>query len=445
MTVETASHDAAQDLEDAYVYAYPLMLMDTIRDVVTNTEQPTSEGAPLNQLFHSRDLATSAMTSLTRPNVDTLYSQAYIDLGDEPYLLFKPETDLYTSIQPFDGYSNNPAVLGSGGVGGSGAVTYAFTGPRFDGALPDDVIEVPIPTDFLWLLLRVRCFGPDDVEAPRAVQDAIDLYPLSQHGGPHTYPRGTHTPELDHIPLDHLRQLKAADYFARFNELAALNPGAPEDQPALERFAKLGIGAGLDFDLLALPESVQERARELPGFLDGSKVNKDRRITTVAGWFYLDSTVGNFGTNYVYRAVIAHRGFANPVDVTAYPSTAVDAAGKQLTGTKSYKLHFEPGQLPPFGEWGWWSVTAYSIPGQLFDNELNRYAIDDSHDLTFNEDGSLDIWIGEKSPGADRERNWLPVSPEDYMITMRIYFPDASVTSHEWLPPQITELGDAQL
>ncbi|MET4046823.1 MULTISPECIES: DUF1214 domain-containing protein [unclassified Rhodococcus (in: high G+C Gram-positive bacteria)] len=438
MAVENMSSDAAQDLEDAYVYAYPLVLMDTIRAMVTNTETPTADRAPLNQLFHSRDLATPALHSLTRPNVDTLYSQAYLDLGEEPYLLFKPETDRYCSIQPFDGYSNTPAVLGTGGVGGNDAVTYALIGPRFDGALPENVIPVPVSTDFVWLLLRVRCFGPPDLEEPRKIQDSMDLYPLSQHGEEHTYPRGSYTPDLDYVPVQHLQKMDACEYFDRFNSLVASNPGAPEDQPALDRFAALGIGAGLTFDPASLPKSVQERAGQLPGFMGSSKVNESRRMTAIDGWIYLDESIGNFGTKYLYRARIAHGGFANPVDVTAYPSTQVDSGGEPLTGTKTYNLHFEPGQLPPYGDWGWWSLTAYSASGQLFDNELDRYAIDDSQDLTLNDDGSLDLWISATNPGRGRERNWLPVRPENFGITLRIYFPHVSVNTHDWMPPKVT-------
>lgn len=440
MTAKMDADEAAQTLEDAYIYAYPLVLLDTVRDMVTNTEFPTTERAPLNQLFHSREPSTPALASLTRPNVDTLYSQTYIDLGNEPYLLFKPATDRYCTIQPFDGYSNTPIVLGTGAVGGNSEVTYALTGPRFNGVLPDDVIPVAMPTDLVWLLLRIRCFGPHDVEEPHRIQDSLDLYPLSQHGGVHTYPQGSYTPDHDYLPVDHVQKMSTKEYFDRFNKLAIHNPGSAEDRPALERFAQVGVGAGLDFDRESLPEAGRERADTLPGLMSGDTVNKNRRLTKVAGWTYLDKSVGNFGTNYLYRAAIAHGGFANPVEITAYPSTLVDSSGEPLVGSKSYSIHFEPGQLPPFLEGGWWSITPYTMAGKLIDNELDRYAIDDSQQLLVNADGSLDVWVSAENPGPDRERNWLPVCPENFGITIRIYLPHESVTEHEWMPPRITEL-----
>lgn len=433
------STDDLHDVEQAYLYAYPLVLMDTIRALVTNTETPTETRAPLGQLFHARSMADSSTRSLTRPNVDTLYSQAYLDLGSEPMLLYKPATDRYCSVQLYDGYSNNPAVLGTGGIGGNEETVYALTGPRFTGALPEGVTEVPISTDFVWLLLRFRCTPvPAEVAQAHRIQDQIDLYPLSQHGGEHRYPRGSYDPSVDYRPVDHVGAMDIEDYFNRFNTLAVTNPGTEEDRPALERFARLGIGPGLTFSLASLPEETRARAESLSGFMDGPRVYDVSRITDVGGWMYLDDSIGRFGTDYLYRARIAHRGFANPVDITAYPSTQYDSDRVQLTGTRTYRLHFPAGTLPPHREWGWWSLTAYSLDGRLFTNDLGRYVIDDATDLRFDDDGSLDLWISATDPGPEHRANWLPVESADFLLTMRIYFPTAAVGDHTWQPPAVT-------
>src|SRR5699024_5050426 len=194
-----------------------------------------------------------------------------------------------------------------------------LTGPRFAGALPEGVTAVPIATDFVWLLLRFRCApDADDVAQAHRIQDAIDLYPLSQHGGEHHYPAGTHDRSIDYRPVDHVGAMDIEDYFNRFNTLAVTNPGAAEDRPALARFARLGIGPGLTSSLAALPAAARARAESLTGFMDGPRVYDVSRTTDVNGWMYLDDSIGRFGTDYQYRARIAHRGFANPVDITAY-------------------------------------------------------------------------------------------------------------------------------
>ncbi|MGW9426121.1 DUF1214 domain-containing protein, partial [Streptomyces koyangensis] len=265
----------------------------------------------------------------------------------------------------------------------------------------------------------------------------MDLYPLSQHGHPHTYPRGSYSPASDYVPVEQVGNMDAATYFRRFNALAVRNPGSADDRPELERFAALGVGPGLEFAVEALPEAAQRRAKELPGLMDSARIHAIRRAIVVAGWTYLDSAVGRFGTDYVYRARIAHRGFANPVDVTAYPSIFADADGEPLTGARSYVLHFPPGQLPPYHDGGWWSITAYTESGRLIANDLNRYTVDDSMPLVRNADGSLDVWISADAPDPARVRNWLPVCSDGFGLTMRIYLPHNAVTTHEWTPPPV--------
>ena len=217
-------------LERAYLYAYPLVLMGVIKDRTTNVVVPDAEHAPINQLFHAQALATPDMVSLTRPNVDTVYSQAYLDLGAEPILLYKPATDRYCSIQTFDGYSNTPVVLGTGGVGGSDTATYAFVGPFWSGELPQGVTKVSMPTNFVWLLLRTKCFGVDDLPGVREVQQGMRMYPLSAHaldeGAGYACPKGSYDPAYDYVPLEFMQRLSVQDFFTRFNGLASGNPGA---------------------------------------------------------------------------------------------------------------------------------------------------------------------------------------------------------------------------
>lgn len=427
-------------LERAYLYAYPLVLMGVIKDRTTNVVVPDAEHAPINQLFHAQALATPDMVSLTRPNVDTVYSQAYLDLGAEPILLYKPATDRYCSIQTFDGYSNTPVVLGTGGVGGSDTATYAFVGPFWSGELPQGVTKVSMPTNFVWLLLRTKCFGVDDLPGVREVQQGMRMYPLSAHaldeGAGYACPKGSYDPAYDYVPLEFMQRLSVQDFFTRFNGLASGNPGAPEDAPALAQFETVGIGAGLTFDIAALGEGVTKAAAYLPTLLDRDFSSAHASTTVSNGWMFMDDRVGAFGTDYAYRAVVAFGGFANPVTMAVYPSMVVDVAGNPLRGDKSYRLHFAAGETPPHASEGWWSLTAYTEAGRLIPNELNRYNIGEVDDLPFNEDGSLDLYLQAEGPADDRVRFWLPLCEDVFSLTMRIYLPDERVLSFDWkLPP----------
>lgn len=430
-------HEVAKLLEEAYLYAYPLVLLDLIKDMVTNTEQAMDTKAPLGQIFHAKTLATPEMTSLTRPNVDTVYSQAYIDLGKEPYLLYKPQTDRYCSVQLFDGYSRTPEILGTGALGGSAEHTYAFVGPFYTGSLPDGVIRVDVPTDFLWLLIRTKCFGKDDLPQVRAVQDQLKLFPLCAYGKEYTPPKGTYKKENDFIALQKIAQMPLQEFFERFNGLAKHNPGLKEDAPALERFAALNIGAGKTFRLDAFSAGVRAQGEKLNQLLDAEFSSRHAEVTVENGWMSMSGNVGTFGTNYAFRAIVAFGGFANPVSMAVYPSMSHDAKGQLLRGSTNYKLHFEKGMLPPHKEGGWWSLTAYDGPGHVIANELDRYNISEQSGFRHNEDGSVDIYIRPVPPEADKKANWLPICPEVFSLTMRIYLPEEAVLSGEWKIPAL--------
>ena len=63
----------------AYIFSFPLMMMDATMRVSTNTAEPDDSGkAPANRWMHAKHLAAASFRQVVTPNVDTLYSQ------DEP-------------------------------------------------------------------------------------------------------------------------------------------------------------------------------------------------------------------------------------------------------------------------------------------------------------------------------------------------------------------------
>ena len=66
----------------AYTFSFPLMIMDATVRVSTNTVEPGDTGkAPANRWMHAKELASAAFRQVVTPNVDTIYSQIFIDLG----------------------------------------------------------------------------------------------------------------------------------------------------------------------------------------------------------------------------------------------------------------------------------------------------------------------------------------------------------------------------
>jgi hypothetical protein len=70
----TVHKDTLQTIEEAYIYALPLVIMDLTKIVSTNVIEfkDIAYGAPVNNFFHMQWIATAEDRAVVRPNVDTL-------------------------------------------------------------------------------------------------------------------------------------------------------------------------------------------------------------------------------------------------------------------------------------------------------------------------------------------------------------------------------------
>src|SRR4051794_11862621 len=76
---------------DAYIYGYPLVTMEMTRRVVTNVAQPEGTRAPMGTLIKLRQYPDASFRDVTAPNADTLYTTAFLDVGDEPWVVDVPD------------------------------------------------------------------------------------------------------------------------------------------------------------------------------------------------------------------------------------------------------------------------------------------------------------------------------------------------------------------
>ena len=53
------------------------------------------------------------------------------------------------------------------------------------------------------------------------------------------------------------------------------------------------------------------------------------------------------------------------------------------------------------------------------------------------EDGSLDLYFQNESPGKDKEANWLPAPNGPFWMAMRLYWPKDEATSGKWAAPPV--------
>src|SRR5271163_557450 len=119
---------------------------------------------------------------------------------------------------------------------GTGPQTYAITGPGWSGSLPEGVKEYKSPTSIVWILGRIYCTGtPDDYAAVHALQDKVELGPLSSYGKPYTPPAGVVDPSIDMKTAvrEQVNRMDAVEYFTLLAKLMKANPPYAADAPEL--------------------------------------------------------------------------------------------------------------------------------------------------------------------------------------------------------------------
>jgi hypothetical protein len=425
---------------EAYIYGYPLVTMEMTRRVFTNVPAPEGTHAPMGQLIRLREYPTAAFRDVTAPNADTLYTTAFFDVGKEPWVVSIPDMKGRYFLMPFlDGWTNVFAVPGSRTTG-TGAQTYAITGPGWKGTLPAGVKEYKSPTNLVWLLGRIYCTGtPEDYAAVHAIQDKMSLVPLSSYGKPYTPAPGTVDPSIDMKTAvrDQVNAMDAVAYFTLLARLMKANPPAAADKPALARFARIGLVPGKDFDAGKLDADFAKRIPQI-GFdriMLQFKINP--AVKDIHGWNFTLKT-GLYGTDYLMRALVTAIGLgANRPQDAIYPTSLKDAAGDQYDGAHKYVIHFPKGQTPPAR--GFWSITMYNEDYFFVENPINRYSISPRQNLKSNADGSVDLYIQKDSPGASKDSNWLPAPSGKFILMMRLYWPNEhnpSILDGTWvLPP----------
>ncbi|MFO1043936.1 MAG: DUF1254 domain-containing protein [Planctomycetaceae bacterium] len=434
------AEEAARIGVEAYIFGYPLVTMEMTRRISTNVAKVEGTRGPMGQLVNLRSYPSASFRDVTAPNADTLYSTAWLDLSKEPYVFSLPdEQGRYFLLPMLSGWTDVFEVPGKRTTG-TGAQTYAITGPGWKGALPEGVKELKSPTNMVWILGRTYCTGtPDDYKAVHALQDKYSLVPLSSYGKPYTPPLGKVDPSVDmKTPVrDQVHRLDAASYFKTLASLMKENRPAKADGPMVEKLAKIGIVPGNDFDISKLDPATAKALQGVPKVAQEKIMGHFKNAGVFKnGWVYTTQT-GLYGTDYLQRALVTAIGLgANRPQDAVYPTSEVDGDGKPYDGANKYVMHFPKGQTPPAK--GFWSLTMYNAEYFFVDNPLNRYSISPRNDLKYNADGSLDLYIQKDSPGKDKESNWLPAPQGKFILMLRLYWPQEtapSIIDGTWTPP----------
>ena len=427
---------------DVYIYGYPLVTLEMTRRLTTNTAEPAGLRAPMGQFAHLRTFPPITYRDIPGANVDTLYSAAWLDLGKEPYILSIPNAEgRYYMMPMLDGWSEVFQAPGTRTTG-SNAQTDAITGPKWKGELPAGVTQYKSATNLVWIIGRTYTTGtPEDYAKAHAFQDKLSLVPLSAYGKDYAPPKGKLDPNIDmKTPTkEQVVSMDAAAYFKLLATLLKVDPPTAADAPMIAEMAKIGLVPGEDWDIGALDPAIAAGLSQAPKVALAKMMAHELNVGKVANGWVITRPTGVFGTDYLQRAVLNWQGPGwNRMEDSVYPLTRVDGEGKTLSGAKRYVVHFGKGELPPVN--GFWSLTLYDNEGFFVPNPLDRVDLSQRSPFTFNEDGSLDLYIQNDSPGKDKEANWLPCPKGDFALFMRLYWPNEkapSILDGSWMPPAV--------
>jgi hypothetical protein len=439
---QVSEKEAVELATEAYIYGYPLVTMEMTRRVMTNVPASNGKLAPMGQFALLRSYPSPADKEVTAPNADTLYTLLWLDVSHEPWIISIPDLKgRYALFPMLSGWTDVFEVPGKRTTG-TGAQTYAITGPGWSGKLPDGVKELKSPTGIVWFLGRIYCTGtPEDYKAVHELQDQFKAVPLWAYGKKYIAAPALVNPRVD-MKTPIRDQVNAMDVSAYFNLLATLmktNPPSKADAPMVAKLAKLGIEPGKEFDIKKLDPAAAKAIQGVPkAAFERIMAHFKASGKDLNGWTFSTKT-GEYGTEYLQRAFITAIGLgANRPQDAVYPTSQVDGAGKKYSGENKYVLTFPKGQTPPVD--GFWSITMYDKDYFFVPNPINLYAISPRRDLKAEADGSINIYLQHESPGKDRESNWLPAPKGEFILMLRLYWPKTtppSIIDGSWTPPAV--------
>lgn len=424
--------------EEGFIYGLPLVMNYAIMNEYAIDSTSSQFKAPFNQIKNEPRVYTYEDTTILSPNSDTPYSVAFLDLRTEPVTITVPRVDKnrYYSVQLIDGNLYNRGYIGSRATGNE-AGSYMVVGPDWQGETPNDFVQVfQSTTPFMLVIFRTQLFSPKDMPKVEKIQAGFQVQPLSAF---QNTPAPAAAPEIDFLPAT---SAGVKTHFWGYLD-AALNyiPETDKDKEIRAELAKIGVGTGETFNMQnfsteqqnALAEGMQAGDAKVTEFVGNG-------ATDINGW-QVGSLWGDsdfYNGDWLKRAGGGRAGiYGNNAAEAVYLLGRKDNAGGTLDGSKhNYTLTFPAGSLPPVN--AFWSLTMYYSDSQLLvENPINRYLINSPmvSDMKKNSDGSLTIYIQNKTPGKDKESNWLPAPNGPIYLALRMYWPTPESEASSVLPP----------
>jgi hypothetical protein len=408
----------------AYLWGWPTVNMGNRSVAFSKLPAPGLIGGILPAAFNSVTMLTGYVNPDQRavacPNQDVAYGFGVSQLDMEPIVMQVPDFgDRFWVYAVYD--QRTDEISGLGKSYGTKPGFYLVVGPNWKGEVPKGITAVlHSSTDMVLTVPRVFL---DDTDADRAaiqpLINQINFYPLSKFTGQMQLMDWKKAPIYPGASSSGSGETKWVNPETFFDELPAVLknvPPLPGEEALYKWIASVLNAAASD---PAIKQTLKETA----------VATENELFNSFLQWKYVGRPAGNgwnspinnaeWGTDYLTRAATAKSNILdNKPEETKYFYRDLDSKGQQLHGKGLYAITFAKGQLPPVK--GFWSLTLYNNEHFFNKNPLNRYSLGTKNQtLKYNPDGSLTLYAGAKSPGADKESNWLPAPDGTFSLYIR--------------------------
>ena len=435
---------------EAHLFAYPLILMEYHRRVMTNVSMVEEGRAPVGHVLWKEE-GSNSMGASDLPNPAFKEFSAWLDILDEPMVLSVPNIrGRFYVISLFDAWGNIFRSLGTRTTG-EWKGNFALVPRGFKKPLPKGVMRLECPTRTVRVAGRIQCHGLEDMKPVGELSKAIDLVPLKAFGkgtvvktrrliGRFERNRIDRSIINDVDPSVQLEKVDPLFFLQMMSELVKDNPPTPEMSKFLDGLGVLGYVKGRSWDLIDIDRVTHmaidkgaDKARQAIAEAKAHIKVEDWEI-----WTPRTRTVEH-AKDHLQRALMTGQqlGIDLPEDYRGF-LTGHDSERRPLDGNNKYVLHFEKDGKPSTN--AFWSLVLYDGAGRLFKNRLDRNSLGSLDALQENKDGSTDLYIQSFPPLGGDEVNWLPAPMEAFRLALNIYFPKMDETDMKWRPPLVAKL-----
>jgi hypothetical protein len=384
-----------------------------------------------NRVVADTELKDHTLKDIARPNNDTLYIAAVLDLRKDPVILEMPAFDSdYVSLMVtgYDHYVNVPMTTRLGDFKKPEKMLYyserteGYKGEPVEGV--ERIFEAT--GDFITAILRVMPHASDQERFNRNIEQMkqVKVITLSEF-------RGGEAKPIDDIEFPPVGQ-RDADVFENnllevmqfvFNH-TSFDPENELDRELLSAYEPLGVVPGQPYDAVKVAKVDGKRIRKV-----SERIFAEEMAKTGDKDFYEKELFGKFLPKgqmpldlLLFQSVLGPIGL--PATEAVYPAV-LTTDGKPMNAMNDYVIRMTADELPPTEVF--WSLTLYDLENGFFiPNERKKYSVGENAGMQLDENGGIEVHVAAEQPEGVPEENWLPINrkDEDMDIVLRVYVSD---------------------